>query len=121
MLLIRRASMHEAETLLNQRTWAPGIAYVGDVDGRCVGAAGLAWGHGRCWLWLNVVEKGHATGRLLLGWARKLRRMSQALGDTAIYALRDAGEPTSERLLKLAGFKPTDEILDAREVWQWHS
>lgn len=107
--------------MIGQRTWAPGIAYVGEVDGRCVGAAGLAWGYGRCWLWLNVVEKGHATVRLLLGWAKKLVRMALACGDRSVFALRDADEPTSERLLKLAGFAPTTETLDSREVWQWHS
>lgn len=76
-----------------------------DEDGSVIAIWGLAWGDARCWLWFHVENYRPGYGLTVLKEARRMFRMAAQLGETRIYAPRDASFDTSERLLKLLRFE----------------
>jgi len=96
----------------------PVVCKVGIADGQVIASGGLAWGKGRCWIWFvaeDGLTKGH--GITAIRQCRKMLAKAKQLGESTVYALRDAKYETSERLLTLAGFMKTDEIDAGQEVW----
>lgn len=97
----------------------PVIARVGVENDDVIALGGLAWGSGRCWLWFHVMEGAPKNiARQALQECRGLFRKAAQLGETEVYTPRDAEYPTSERLLKLAGFEKTDEVIEGQEIWR---
>jgi hypothetical protein len=91
--------------------------YTAEDDGKVVGRGGLAWGAGRCWLWLEVYESKPEYARTVIREGRRLLRMAQALGHDEVYTPRDAQYETSAKLLKHMGFEATGEMIDGREIY----
>ena len=88
-------------------------------DGNFVGAGGLCWASGRCWLWFHVDDdkaKGH--GMLAIKEARKLLKRAVQFGADEVFTPRDATYPSSERLCRLVGFEPTEEVVEGHEIWR---
>jgi hypothetical protein len=98
----------------------PVICRVGLKDGKLVASGGLAFGSGRAWLWFSTddLEMLRGQGLKALRQCAAMLRKAQQLGETEVYATRDERYDTSERLLKMAGFEKTDEMLDNQEVWK---
>ncbi|TGT65315.1 hypothetical protein EN802_32060 [bacterium M00.F.Ca.ET.159.01.1.1] len=98
----------------------PAVAFVGIDDGELVGTGGIAWGAGRCWLWLQVLKPKPWYAKPLVLAARKMLRKAVQLGEVEVYTVRDAQYASSAKLLKLVGFE-LSEIKDGQEVHVWHS
>lgn len=97
----------------------PAIAYVGVDDGKVVGSCGLAWGGGRCWIWLQfVADTKPAYALTVYRKARVLLAKALQLGEIQVFTPRDAQYPTSEKLLKRLGFH-LYEIENDQEVWRY--
>jgi hypothetical protein len=98
----------------------PVICRVGIKDGKLVASGGLAFAAGRAWLWYSTedVELAKGQGLKALRQCASMLRKARQLGEAEVYATRDEKFETSERLLKLAGFEKTDEMLDNQEVWK---
>lgn len=98
----------------------PIICRVGIASGKIVASGGLAFAAGRAWLWFSMEDVALAKGQGLKALRQCASMLGKArqLGETEVYATRDEKFETSERLLKLAGFKKTDERLDGQEVWK---
>lgn len=107
----------------------PLIAYVGTDGDEVLGAGGLVWNVGMCWLWLEVADINNTRPNHIVRWARRLLRTATQMGESAVYCMRGVGEPHSARLLKLLGFECLGEEAVARvdgsigieEVWRWQS
>lgn len=98
----------------------PFAAKAAVIDGKVVARGGLAWGQGRCWLWFSTEpDAPKGLGLRALRECALLLRKAVQLGETEVYTPRDADHPTSERLLKLAGFEKTDEVYDGKEIFRW--
>jgi len=100
----------------------PVHSFLGIDDGRVVGAGGLAWGGGRCFLFLRVEEPDPKYALPVIRQAKKLLKVARQLGEHAVYAPRDASFPTSTKLLSLLGFaysgmEPGDDGQE-EEVWR---
>src|SRR5690606_22856977 len=80
-------------------------AYVGVADGQVVGAGGLAWGAGRCWIWLQTFGTEKTYPIQVIRWARRLLRVAAQLGERKVFTPRDDEHDTSEKLLRLLGFE----------------
>lgn len=108
-----------AGAVANLDIYLPVICRVGIKDGRLVASGGLAWGSGRAWLWFSMEDQTLAKGQGLkaLRQCASMLRKAWQLGETEVYATRDDRFETSERLLTMAGFEKTDEMLDGQEVW----
>lgn len=120
MLEIISIPSQAAGAVANLDIYLPVICRVGIKDGKLVASGGLAFGSGRAWLWFSMADVDLAKGqglKALRQCASMLRKATQ-LGETEVYATRDDRFETSERLLKLAGFEKTDEMLDNQEVWK---
>lgn len=122
MVEVRTVSGNVARAMSGLEIDLPVICRIGIKDDEVIAVGGLAWGHGRCWLFFSV-EDGKAKGivRQALAECETLKRKAIQFGATEIFTPRDANYPTSERLLKLAGFERTDEVVNEFEVWQWRS
>lgn len=83
----------------------PAVAYVGVDDGLIIGACGLAWGKGRCWVWFTIHDSKPEYARPILAMSKKLIRKAKQMGEAHVYAVRDAAYATSAKLMKLAGFE----------------
>lgn len=94
----------------------PAVAYVGIDNDVVVGSFGLAWGRGRCWIWLRVAEINPRYGITIMRRAKRLFAKARQLGETEVFTPRDANYPTSEKLLKVLGFTP-HSIENGIEVW----
>lgn len=94
----------------------PVVAYVGVDNGAVVGSFGLAWGRGRCWIWLRVAEINARYGITIMHRAKRLFAKARQLGETEVFTPRDANYPTSEKLLKVLGFT-LHSIENGIEVW----
>lgn len=69
------------------------------------GVGGLAWDHGRCWLWLDFVDMKRTHAITVVREAQRMLRKAWQLGEREVWALRESGvEPLSDKLLKLLGF-----------------
>jgi hypothetical protein len=115
-----------AGAVANLEITMPVVCRIGVKDGRLVASGGLAWGkrpewdHTRCWLWFSMEDMELAKGQGLtaLRQCASMLRKAKQLGETEVYATRDDRYDTSERLLKMAGFEKTDEVLENQEVWK---
>jgi hypothetical protein len=110
-LQIVQALPHDVEQALGFKIDMPVLSYVG-VDGReIVGAGGLAWGKGKCWLWLSVYKSNPGYGVPIMKMMKRLVKKAAQLGETAVYTPRDAAIETSAKILKVLGFSyhETDE------------
>jgi len=94
----------------------PVLAFVGIDDDAIVGSGGLAWGGGRCWLWLSVLKSDRSYGVPIMRAMKRLVRKASQLGETQVFTPRDAQFETSERLLKVLGFELA-EIENGQEIW----
>jgi hypothetical protein len=116
MLRIRNASAFEIERGWNAVLDIPAYAYVGEDDGALRGAGGLAWSQNRCWLWYQVIDTDPAYALPVIRKARALMDLAASLGEEEVYVFRDEAFATSEKLLRILGFRPTGEMLDGHEV-----
>jgi len=96
----------------------PCVAYVGVDDGEIVGSGGLAWGSGRCWIWLRVLKSRSEYALPLMRKTRSLLNKAVQLGEREVFTPRDAEYESSERLLTVLGFRLHD-IEGGKEVWKW--
>jgi hypothetical protein len=95
----------------------PVICRVGVSDDRVIALGGLAFWDGRCWLFFHVDNPPKGIIRQALIECDLLLRKAAQLGETEVRTTRDKRYGSSERLLKIAGFIKTDEVLDGQEVW----
>lgn len=95
----------------------PAIAYVGIEDGVVIGSGGLAFGNGRCWVWLRLDEGKPHHARPLVRQFKTLISKAAQLGETEVWTPRDNRFSTSERLLTALGFKLA-AIENEIEVWK---
>jgi hypothetical protein len=116
MLQIVQVDPRQIETCLSVKVDMPAIAFVGVDDGKIIGSGGLAWGAGRCWIWLSMISTNPAYALPIARKVRVLISKAKQLGETIIYTPRDAEYQTSEKLLKTLGFK-MHGIEDGIEVW----
>lgn len=114
---IRRASLPECIALGRLPVVCPCLAWIGEQDGRLMGAGGLAWVDGRCWLWFDSLEPGISTAINTIRFARRALASARQFGETDVYLTRDASLNTSEKLVSMLGFTKTDEIVRDMEVW----
>lgn len=84
---------------------------------------GLAWSSEprRCWLFFHVENYRPDIGLTIRTEARRCLRQAVQLGETDVYTVRDAGLPSSMRLMRLFGFEFFAVENDGQEVWIWHS
>lgn len=94
----------------------PAVAYIGVDDGEIVGSGGLAWGGGRCWVWLRVLKSKPEYAIPLMRQTKKLMAKARQFGEEAIFTPRDAQFETSEKLLTVLGFRRF-AIENDNEVW----
>lgn len=97
----------------------PALAYVGIDDGEIVGSYGLAWGHGRCWIWLKLPNGKPSYARTVIKRARVLLAKARQLGETEVFTPRDAEFRTSMKLLTVLGFKHHSTTEHGIEVWRY--
>lgn len=117
MLTIRRATLSETMQVCGVIAAVPVASWVGEFEGKPVGAGGLAWRFGRCWLWFNVADSRPQFALAAVRQGKKLIAMAKALGEQTVYCWRDASVPSSAKLLRMMGFKPTDEMFEGHEVF----
>lgn len=97
----------------------PVYCRIGKDGDKLVAVGGLAWGQGRCWLFFAVEDDAPKNiARQALRECAALLRKAVQLGETEVYTPRDAQFASSERLLKLAGFEFTGEIIEGQEIWR---
>lgn len=96
----------------------PAIAFVGIEDGEVVGSGGLAWGGGRCWIWLRVAASRRRYGLVVMHRTKALLAKAWQLGEREVFTPRDADYPTSEKLLKVLGFR-FFAMENGVEVWRY--
>jgi hypothetical protein len=94
----------------------PAVAYIGRVGDEIVGSGGLAWGGGRCWIWLQVAKTDPTYALPIIHKTKALLAKARQLGETEVYTPRDAQYPTSKKLLTILGFK-LHAIESETEVW----
>ena len=93
------------EAALNIEIDMLAVAYAGMDGDMFAGSGGLAWGHGRCWLWFTTVDPKPSWAMAVVRMAGMMMRKARQLGETEIYTIRDPQFETSPRLLKMAGFE----------------
>lgn len=109
------ASIEAAEGI---RIDMPCLAYVGVAGDAVVGSGGLAWGNGRCWVWLRI-EAGNPSYALpIFHKTKALLAKARQLGETEVFTPRDAKYPTSRKLLTVLGFRK-HAIENGIEVWRF--
>lgn len=96
----------------------PAIAYVGIEDGQIVGSGGLAWGGGRCWLWLRIATSRPKYGFAVMHQMKALLAKAWQLGEHEVFTPRDSDYPTSEKLLTVLGFR-FFAMEEGVEVWRY--
>ena len=114
---LRRATLPECIALGRLPVVCPCLAWVGEQDGVVMGAGGLAWAEGRCWLWFNHAVPGIATAINTVRMARRALASAKQLGEETVYLARDGSLNTSEKLVSMLGFTKTDEAIRDMEVW----
>lgn len=106
------------EAAENIRIDIPAVAYIGIDEGEIVGSGGLAWGGGRCWIWLRMVESKPEYAFALVRRTKAMLAKARQLGETEVFTPRDAEYPTSKKLLTVLGAK-MHGIEEGMEVWHW--
>lgn len=102
----------------------PVISYLGLDGDRILGAGGLAWMHGRCFLWLGLVDMADTRAVRVVRAAKKMILIAKQLGEKTVYCWRD-DHPHSAKLLALIGMtfngvEPVtfgDGTTGEKEVW----
>lgn len=98
----------------------PAVAYVGIDDGEIVGSYGLAWGGGRCWIWLRLPNGKPSYAITVMRRTKTLLAKAAQLGEREVFTPRDAEFKTSEKLLTVLGFQ-LFAIENGIEVWRYSS
>lgn len=96
----------------------PVVAMVAAEDGEIIAGWGLAWNGGRCWLWFHTEVIDRRFSYVVLREARKMIARAWQLGETEIYAVRDASYASSLKLMKILGFVPIS-IEGEQEIWRF--
>lgn len=96
----------------------PALAFVGIDDGEVIGSGGLAWGGGRCWIWLDVQKPKPSYAIPVMRKMRDLIRKARQLGEPEVFTPRDTQYPTSEKLLTVLGFE-FHGVEQGVEVWRY--
>ncbi|NTF54422.1 hypothetical protein G6L12_05875 [Agrobacterium rhizogenes] len=96
----------------------PAVAYIVIDDGEVVGSYGLAWGAGRCWIWLRLPNGKPSYAITVMRRTKAILAKARQLGETEVFTPRDAQYRTSEKLLKVLGFR-MHGIEEGLEVWKW--
>ncbi len=127
---IRPATHHEAAGLMRSFVFATECVHVATIDGKAVALGGLAsptfantllddevWGYFEV-----MAEAGVYANRII----RYMRGIMDQSGHETILIQCDDDHATAPKLLKLLGFKPTDQLReDQRDnqqslrVWKW--
>jgi hypothetical protein len=94
----------------------PALAFVGVDDGEVVGSGGLAWGQGKCWIWLDVRKSRPEYAIPLMRKTKALIRIARQFGETEVFTPRDANYPTSRKLLTALKFEPF-AVEQGVEIW----
>jgi len=90
-------------------------AYVLERDGRLLACGGIFERDGRSWAYFDV--SGQVSQTETLAMVRALRSGISALG-REVSITCDEGFETAPRLLRLLGFKATDETFNGMRVWK---
>ena len=85
-----------------------------------LGCGGLAWGGGKCWMWFHVEEPQPRHAVAVMHMVKRLKAMARQFGHGEVYTVRDQRWPSSERLLKIIGFKYV-EMIDGQEIHKWQN
>ena len=115
---IVRADPRDVEHGLGAVIDMPAVAVLGIDDGQVVGAGGLAWGGGRCWIWFKMTASKPCYAVPIFRATETMLRRAKQLGEREVFTPRDASEPTSTRLLEAIGFE-LFAIEQGIEVWKW--
>lgn len=94
----------------------PSIAFIGLDGEKVIGSGGLAWGGGRCWIWLRVSGINPAYALPIMRQTKRLIAKARQFGETEVFSPRDAEYPTSKKLLTVLGFT-LHGIENEIEVW----
>lgn len=105
MMQILPVDPHKVEVALEIEIDMPAIAYVGIDEGSFIGSCGLAWGHGRCWLWFQTSNARPRHALQILRHTDVLISKARQFGETEIFTVRDTRFETSSRLLEMTGFE----------------
>lgn len=95
----------------------PAVAFVGQDDDELVGSGGLAWGHGRCWIWFKMLNIRPCYAVAIFRAAKRLLRKARQLGETEVFAIRDPQYETSQRLVRAVGFE-FHSFEEGKEVYR---
>jgi len=104
-IVLHRIPVPKTQIVAGMRIDLPVFMTIAMRGDEYVGAGGLAWGNGRCWLFLELAKAVPEGRFLLIKEAQRLKRKARQLGETEVYVARDRTFPTSARLLKLLGFE----------------
>lgn len=117
-LEIRQVPPSDVEMMEGIRIDMPALAYVGIDNGEIVGSGGLAWGRGRCWVWLRVERSSPQYAIPLMRKTKELINKAWQFGEAAVFTPRDAQYESSEKLLTVLGFRlHSIDIETGIEVW----
>jgi hypothetical protein len=94
---------------------SPVPAYVLERDGKLLACGGIFERDGRSWAYFDVA--GQVSQAETLAMMRALRRGIAALG-REVSITCDEGFETAPRMLRLLGFKATDETFNGMRVWK---
>jgi hypothetical protein len=73
----------------------------------------------RVWAFLDF-KPGHRGG-YMFKWFLKLLERAREDGIQTIWTSRDRAIPSSERFIRRAGFKLSEEQMEGHEIWVWHN
>lgn len=118
MLQIIQVPPNAVEMAQGVKIDIPALAYVGIDDGEIIGSGGLAWGGGRCWVWLHLPARKPRYAIALMHQAKAMLGKARQLGETAVFTPRDAEYPTSDKLLTVLGFR-FFAMENNTEVWRY--
>jgi hypothetical protein len=96
----------------------PALAYIGVDDDKIVGSCGLAWGNGRCWIWLQFIEPKPSYAITVYRKAKMLLKKAWQMGENEVFTPRDDKYPTSKKLLTTLGFQKFT-VEAGVEIWRY--
>jgi hypothetical protein len=117
MFEIVQVAPHVIEMAEGIKIDMPALAYIGKDGDQFVGSGGLAWGGGRCWIWLRMDSSKPQYAIPLMRKTKALIDKAHQFGEAAVFTPRDPQFPTSEKLLTVLGFK-LFAIENGVEVWR---
>lgn len=121
-LQLQRVDPATVEAALGFEVDLPAVAVLGTDEGAVVGSGGLAWGMGKAWIWFKMLESRPSYAVPIFRETQRMLRRAVQLGETEVFTPRDEDKPQSEKLLRMLGFEPTDEILRLDRdylIWRW--